>query len=142
MGAPVKGLGLIVQQPSVPAVAVAVGAPLSALGAIAVYHTFGTMHAVKSGWAKLGLFMGGLFSLGVALDGLILMVAGTKELIAPTQPDSSSFVKLPANVAGARMRGLGRFAAQPALLVGQDHWLDREWPDRYEAWWESPGPRL
>jgi hypothetical protein len=142
MGVPVKGLGLIVTKPSIPAVAVAIGAPLSALGAVAVYHTFGAVHLVKSGWAKLGLIVGGVLSLGMTLDGMILTFAGIKELAAPTEPDPSTLVKLPSNVAGARMRGLGRFAAQPALLVGQDHWLDREWPDRYEAWWESPGPRL
>jgi hypothetical protein len=141
MTVPVKGLGLIVTKPSAPAVAVAIGAPLSALGALAVYHTFGTVHAVKSGWAKVGLIVGGVLSLGLTLDGMILTFLGIKELAAPTEPDPATLVKLPSNVAG--MRGLGRrFSSQPDLLVGQDHWLDRQWPDRYSEWWVGPHPRL
>ena len=133
MSAPVKGLGLIVSKPSAPVVAVSIGVPLSALGGLAVYHTFGSVRLVKSAWAKLGLIVGGVLSLGLTLDGFALTFMGVKELATPATPDPATLVKSPSAVAG--MRGLGRFAAQPALLVGQDHWLDRDYPDRYDEWW-------
>jgi hypothetical protein len=148
MGAPVKGLGLIMNQPSVPSIALAIGVPTVALGSIATWHTFGSMHLVKSAWAKTGLFIGGVLSLLVGLDGLTLTVQGVKQLLAPTSPSDTLVLtpsNIPSNVAGIRrMRGMGRLAApaQPEILVGQDHWMDRSWPDRYAEWWTEPGPRL
>jgi len=40
------------------------------------------------------------------------------------------------------IHGLGIIEQQPEVLVGQDHWLDREWADRYDDWWATPAARL
>jgi hypothetical protein len=149
MGAPVKGLGLILNQPTVPTIALAIGVPTVALGAMGMWHTFGSMHLVKSAWGKTGLFIGGLLSLLVGLDGASLTAMGLMQLLnpslLPSGPTSGSGSGVPSNVAGIRrLRGIGRLgaAAQPDVLVGQDHWLDRQWPDRYAEWWTEPGPRI
>lgn len=148
MGAPVKGLGLIMNQPSMPTTALAVGIPVATLGSFAAWHSFCAMRAVKSGWAKTGLFIGGVLSLLLGLDGAIVTLAGAKELVAPSTPSGTLVTTtpsaVPSNVASIRrLRGLGRVVnAQPDVLVGQDHWLDREYADRYSEWWVNPGRRI
>jgi hypothetical protein len=144
MGAPVKGLGLILNQPSVPTIALAVGVPTVTLGSLGAYHTFKAMGAVKSGWSKTGLFIGGLLSALVSLDGAILTLAGLKQLVAPSTDNALVITpsNLPSNVAAIRrLRGIGKINAQPEMMVGQDHWLDRDYPDRYSEWWVGNHPR-
>lgn len=92
--------------------------------------------------------IGQLTGIGLFAGGLISIASSDVAPASPTMsPDTSSGggSAVPANVAGVRrLRGIGRLAApaQPDILVGQDHWIDRSWPDRYEEWWTEPGPRL
>lgn len=139
MSAPVKGLGLIVRQPSMPAIAIAVGLPFSGLGVLGTWHTFGAMSRARSAWANLGLAVGGVLSVGLVVEGAVLAVAGLIELFSPAPaPRAPSSQEM---VGTRRLRGIGQIN-QPELLVGQDHWLDRQWPDRYSEWWTGPAPRL
>lgn len=139
MNQPIKGLGLILRPTVDPAIAIVVGVPFSGLGLLGTYHCFATMSKVGSLWGKTGLAIGGVLSVGMVVEGAYLAVKGFLEAIAPTLPPVKP---LPENMAGRRrIRGIGEIR-QPELMVGQDHWLDRDWPDRYSEWWVGPAPRL
>lgn len=75
---------------------------------------------------------------GTALFGLGMRAIASAE----EAPSSPSMDPKPMSEEMKGIRGLGLIEQQPDVLVGQDHWLDREWADRYEDWWASPAPRL
>lgn len=142
----INGLGAIktiaVPIPKKNVVAAVVGVPLVAMGVLGSYQAFVHAWHTKSGWAKLGLGIAGLAAGVLTLDGVLLSAMGLGLL--PNVSEGTAAPEIPAGqLVGLRrrIRGIGSMV-QPDLMVGQDHWLDRQWPDRYSEWWVGPHPRL
>jgi len=77
-----------------------------------------------------------LFALGMkAIDSAEGAPSTPSMEVTPTMENASAVE----NMAG--IRGLGMVkSVQPDLMVGQSHWLDRDYPDVYARWWEGPAP--
>ena len=75
------------------------------------------------------------------LVGMGLFAGGMLAVKTDSAPPAPTMAPPPENLGRLRLRGMGRIV-QPDIMVGQDHWLDREWPDRYAEWWTEPGRRL
>lgn len=70
------------------------------------------------------------------LVGTGLFIGGMMAVKTDSAPAAPSMAPKPEAMAG-RIRNLGYIGPriQPEILVGQDHWLDRDYPDRYSEWW-------
>lgn len=163
----INGLGAIktvaIPIPKMKLVAGVVGASLATVGVLGSYHAFTHAWRVQSGWAKLGLAIAGLAAGVLTLDGVLIGAVGVgllpgvddmpsfdgpdtvsvypfnRDTDTPRPTGDSEFEHLPMNGV-RRLRGIGAMV-QPDVMVGQDHWLDRQYADRYSEWWVGPNPR-
>lgn len=107
--------------------------------------------AVKTLWISLGattlVNLGTLLAFGRwlpaimgQLTGVGLFAGGLIAASSESAPEKPTMDNTPPEESA--MRGIGQMRRQPGIMVAQDHWLDRQWPDRYADWWDAPAPRL
>lgn len=105
--------------------------------------------AVKTLWVSLGattlVNLGTLLAFGRwlpfimgQLTGVGLFAGGLVAAASESAPEAPTMA--PQEVGLRRVNGIGRIV-QPDMMVGQDHWLERQYADRYSEWWVGPNPR-